>query len=275
MRLFALILAASLPFTASAGTLYRVSSFATERSPGELVRVLPGPDLLVLPLPSAMSIGAVDPLSQKLFLVGDHYDPRLRIVDLHDQSVTLTTVDTSALSSCCAWDARTSTLYGLRGGNELVRIDVGTGRLSSAVTLAGRYSMLPGDAARGRAFLRREDSPEVWALDLATLMPARLLSAKVEGAFVDSSDGTLYVSSPDQELFAIDATHRTSHSLLRNLGGTPVAIDAATKQIYVYGNNALWTVDPATGATGPHTTTGGDFSSFVSFGPAMKQRAVR
>jgi len=287
MRLFPLVLAAALPFAASADTLYRVGSFVSERSPGEIVRVEPGPDLEVLRLPLAMRIGAFDPSTGRLFLLGDSYDRKLYVVDLHDQSRQPTAVDLATLSSCCAWDAQTSRLFALRNSNELVQVDPSTGEAKKVLTLDGQYSMLTSDAARGRAFLLREDSAELWAIDLASLTPSLLMRTRVASAFVDASTGTLYVSTPLEgenfvaaDLFAIDVEHASSKTVLHSPGGIPVAFDAATKRVYVqkwtdFNLNKLWSVDLATGATADLGTTGGDFNSYVTMGAAGRTRAVR
>jgi hypothetical protein len=287
MRLLTLVFAAALPLAASADTLYRVSSFASERSPGEIVRVSPVPDLQVLHLPTAMRIGAFDAAAQRLFLVGDSYDPKLYLVDLHDQSMTATAVDMTTLSSCCAWDAQTSRLFAVRGGNELVRVDSSTGAATTVLTLTGSFSVLTSDAARGRLFLLREDSPEVWAVDLATLTPSMLMRTPVMSAFVDTSTGTLYLSTPMEgesfvaaDLFAVDVEHGTSRAVLHHPGGVPVAYDSATKQVYVqhwrdFNLTDFWTVDLATGMASLPSTTGGDFNSYITVGPPPKKRAVR
>ena len=287
MRLPSLLLAALLPLAASADTLYRVSSLISERSPGEIVRVLPGPDLPILHLPTAMRIGAFDAASRRLFLTSDQYDAKLYVVDLRDQSLTATAVDLRALSSCCALDAQTSQLFAIRGGNELVRVDAATGAVAKVLTLPGSFSMLASDPARGRSFLLREDSPEVWSLDLATLTTAKLMQTPVMSAFVDGSTGTLYVSTPldgesfiAADLFAIDPSTSSSHLVLHNPGGVPVAFDTASKRIYVqrwndFNVTALWSVDLATGAASLPITTGGDYNSYVAVPAPGRPRAVR
>lgn len=287
MRLLSLLLVAALPLAASADTVYRVSSFVSERSPGEIVRVSPAPDLQVLRLPHAMRVGAFDPSTRRLFLLGDSYDPKLYVADLHDQSLQPTAIDLTTLSSCCAWDAQTSRLFGLRGGNELVQLDSTTGAATKVLALDGRFSMLISDPARGRAFLLREDSAEVWSVDLATLAPALLMRTEVMSAFVDASTGTLYVATPlagesflAGDLFAIDAAARTSRMVLHRPGGVPVGFDSATRQIYVqkwndFNRNSFWSVDPVSGAATLPSTTGGDFNSYITVGSTAKKRAVR
>jgi hypothetical protein len=287
MRLLTFVFAAAIPLAASADTVYRISSFISERSPGEIVRVVPGPDLEVLHLPVAMKVGAFDAAGQRLFLLGDSYLRNLYIADLHDQSLQQTAVDLTGLSSCCAWDAQTSRLFALRGSNELVRVEPGSGSVTHVLTLSGQYSMLAGDGARGRAFLLREDSPEVWVLDLATLTPSLLLRGPVLSAFIDASSGTLYVSTPLEgesfeaaDLVAIDVEHATSRQVLHRPGGIPVAFDSATKRVYVqkwndFRLNTFWSVDLGTGATTALGTTGGDFNSYVTVGTSARTRAVR
>lgn len=287
MRLLTLVFAAALPLASSADTLYRVSSFASERSPGEIVRVSPGPDLQVLHLPTAMRIGAFDAATQRLFLAGDSYDPKLYLVDLHDQSMTATGVDLTALSSCCAWDAQTSRLFALRGGNELVRVDAVTGAATRVLQLPGHFSILTSDSVRGRLFLLREDSAEVWAVDLATLTPSMLTRTAVMSAFVDGSTGTLYLSMPmdgesfiASDLFAVDPVRGTSTLVLHHPGGVPVAYDSASKLVYVqkwndFNLTQLWSVDLATGMASLPSMTGGDFNSYVAVPPPPRKRAVR
>ena len=287
MRLLPIVFAAALPLVAAADTVYRVSSFASERSPGEIVRVSPGPDLQLLHLPTAMRIGAFDAATQRLFLVGDHYDPKLYLVDLHDQSMTATGVDLTTLSSCCAWDAQTSRLFAIRGGNEFVRVDPVTGATTKMLTLTGSDSILTSDPARGRAFLLREDSPEVWAIDLATLTPTMLTRTSVMSAFVDASTGTLYLSTPldgesfmAADLFAIDVELATSHVVLHRPGGVPVAYDTTTKRVYVqkwndFNLTQFWSVDLATGMATLPSFTGGDFNSYLTVPPPARKRAVR
>jgi hypothetical protein len=287
MRLLTLAIVAALPLAATADTVYRVSSFVSERSPGAVVRVVPGPDLELIHLPVAMRVGAFDAAGQRLFLLGDSYLPNVYVADLHDQSLQKTAVDLTALSSCCAWDAQTSRLFALRGSNELVQVDLATGSATRVLSLNGRYSMLTSDPARHRAFLLREDSAEVWAVDLATLAPSMLLRTAVTSAFVDASTGTLYVSTPMDgesflaaDLFAIDVAGASAKSVLHNPGGIPVAFDAAAKRVYVqkwndFNLNAFWSVDLATGATTQLGTTGGDFNTYVTVGSAAKKRAVR
>lgn len=285
--LLSLALAAALPLAAAADTLYRVSSLISERSPGEIVRVLPGPDLQILHLPTAMRIGAFDASSRRLYLTSDQYVAGLYVVDLRDQSLTKTAVDMRQLSSCCAWDAQSSQLFAIRGGNELVRVDPSTGALTKVLTLPWSFSMLAADPARGRGFLLREDSPEIWSLDLATLTASPLLQTPVMSAFLDGSTGTLYVATPMDgesfvaaDLFAIDPATRASYLVLHNPGGVPVAYDTAAKQIYVqhwndFNSTSLWSVDPATGAATLPITTGGDYNSYVAVPTSGRPRAVR
>lgn len=288
-RLPALVLAAALPLAASADTLYRVSSLISERSPGEIVRVLPAPDLSILHLPTAMHVGAFDAASHRLFLTSDRYDAGLYLVDLRDQSMTKTAVDTTDLSSCCALDAQSSQLFALRGGNELLRVDPATDAMTKVLTLPWSCSMLTSDPARGRSFLLREDSPEVWVLDLATLKTSLLMQTSVMSAFVDSSTGTLYLATPLEgenfvaaDLFAIDpgAPTPAPHPVLHHPGGIPVAYDTASKRIYVqrwedFGLTSLWSVDPATGSAGETLSTGGDYNSYVAVPAPARVRAVR